>query len=85
MKKVQLKLCAGTMCYVMGGANLTEIGNLLNEEEKQQVDISLSPCLNQCNGEKHPPYAEINGQIIQNATKEILIQIIKEKIKNAVR
>ena len=35
MDKIKLRLCAGTMCYVMGGAQLMEIEELLSEEEKQ--------------------------------------------------
>ena len=34
MDKIKLRLCAGTMCYVMGGAQLMEIEELLSEEEK---------------------------------------------------
>ena len=33
MDKIKLRLCAGTMCYVMGGAQLMEIEELLSEEE----------------------------------------------------
>ena len=29
MDKIKLRLCAGTMCYVMGGAQLMEIEELL--------------------------------------------------------
>lgn len=85
MEKIQLKLCAGTMCYVMGGAQLMEISDLLTEEEKQYVEITLSPCLQQCNGQDTPPFAELNGRIIKGAGKETLLRIIKEEIRNAVR
>ena len=39
MDKIKLRLCAGTMCYVMGGAQLMEIEELLSEEEKQGIKI----------------------------------------------
>ena len=39
MDKIKLRLCAGTMCYVMGGAQLMEIEELLSEEEKQGIEI----------------------------------------------
>ena len=45
MDKIKLRLCAGTMCYVMGGAQLMEIEELLSEEEKQGIEITFSPCL----------------------------------------
>ena len=50
MDKIKLRLCAGTMCYVMGGAQLMEIEELLSEEEKQGIEITFSPCLQRCNG-----------------------------------
>lgn len=43
MEKIKLKLCAGTMCYIMGGAQLMEIAELLSDEEKEYVEITLSP------------------------------------------
>lgn len=47
MDKIKLRLCAGTMCYVMGGAQLMEIEELLSEEEKQGIEITF---LLVCNG-----------------------------------
>ncbi|MEG0795472.1 MAG: hypothetical protein RR397_03020 [Odoribacter sp.] len=85
MEKIKLKLCAGTMCYVMGGAQLMEIEDLLSEEEKQYVEITLSPCLQQCKDQATPPFAEVNGELIVNANKQTLLQIIKEELKNVVR
>lgn len=73
------------MCYVMGGAQLMELPDLLTEEEKQYLDLSLTPCLQQCNGHALPPFAELNGKIIQGIGKETLLRIIKEEIRNAVR
>lgn len=85
MEKIKVRLCAGTMCYVMGGAQLMEIEDWLPEKEKSYVEISLCPCLQQCQGQEKPPFAEVNGKMITNATKEILLRIIKEEIRNAVR
>ena len=55
MDKIKLRLCAGTMCYVMGGAQLMEIEELLSEEEKQGIgNFSTGNCfitqLLVCNG-----------------------------------
>lgn len=85
MEKIKLRLCAGTMCYVMGGAQLMEIEDMLSEDEKQYLDISLSPCLQRCNGSDTPPFAELNGQIISGVSKETLLRIIKEELRHVVR
>lgn len=85
MKEVKLKICAGTMCYVMGGAQLTEIADSLPENIREHVEISLIPCLKQCEGSEKPPYVELNGKIITGISKENLVKIVKEEVKNAVR
>lgn len=85
MEKIKLKLCVGTMCYVMGGAQLMEIEDMLSPEEKECIEITLSPCLQQCNGKENPPFAELDGKIISGASKQTLLRIIKEEIRNAVR
>lgn len=85
MEKLKLKLCAGTMCYVMGGAQLMGIVDSLSEEEKGQIDITFSPCLQRCDNQSTPPFVELNGRILEGISKEKLIQIIKEELKHAVR
>lgn len=85
MEKLKLKLCAGTLCYVMGGAELMEIGELLSAEEQEWVEITLTPCLHQCNDGEKPPFAELDGEMLKGISKETLLRIIKEKINNAVR
>ncbi len=85
MEKIKLRLCAGTMCYVMGGAQLMEIEDMLSEEEKQYLEITLSPCLQRCNGADTPPFAELNGQMITGVSKETLLRIIKEELRHVVR
>lgn len=85
MKNIKLKICAGTMCYVMGGAQLMDIAEDIPEDIREYVDISLMPCLKQCNGTEKPPFVELNGQIITGVSKSTLIRIIKEEARNVVR
>lgn len=85
MKEVKLKICAGTMCYVMGGAQLLDIADFLPDEIKEHVEISLSPCLKQCEGKEAAPFVELNGKIIAGLSRESLIKIIKEEVKHAIR
>lgn len=85
MKEVKLKICAGTMCYVMGGAQLTEIADDLPENIREHVEISLMPCLKQCNQDERPPFIELNGKIISGINRETLVKIVKEEVENAVR
>lgn len=45
MEKIQVKLCAGTMCYIMGDAQLTKVSEKLTDKAKESVEISLASCL----------------------------------------
>lgn len=83
--KIQLKICMGTMCYVMGGADLKGMVEALPLDVKKHVDVSFSPCLGCCNEKQDPPYVELNGRIVPGVTRANLLQIIKEEIKNVVR
>ncbi len=84
MKKVDLKICVGTMCYVMGGAELKDYVENLPEEALQHLNVSFSPCLGCYNKKETPPYIEFNGQLISGVSKQSLKQILKEEISDAI-
>ena len=84
MEKIKLKLCMGTMCYIMGGAELKDIAEVLPEEVKQYIDISFSSCLGFCNDRQAPPYIELNGRVVAGVSKTSLIQLIKEEIRHVI-
>ena len=84
MNKIELKICVGTMCYVMGGAELRDVLESLPENLKGLVDISFSPCLGYCDKRNDPPYVELNGRMVAGVSKLSLIQILKEEIRNVI-
>lgn len=81
--KINLKICVGTMCYVMGGAELKDAIETLPAEIAAYLNVTYSPCLG-CNESLRPPFIEINGKKIAGVSKINLIQIVKEEIRNAV-
>ena len=87
MKKVNVKICVGTMCYVMGGAELRDVIESLPQNILEHLNISYSPCL-ECGeseqGEQAPPFIEINGKRIAGVSKNSLIQIVKEEVRNVI-
>ena len=85
MSKIELKICMGTMCYVMGGAELKGIVDALPSEIRDRLEVSYSPCFGNCNDSGEPPYVQLNGKIIPRVSKNNLIQIIKEELANVVR
>lgn len=84
MDTTKLKICMGTMCYVMGGAELKAAVDSLPPEQRERIDLSYSPCLGTCNDGGEPPYVQINGRTIARVSKASLIQILKEELHNAV-
>ena len=82
-KKINLKICVGTLCYVMGGAELKDAVESIPQDIAEHLNISYSPCLGNCEGQR-PPFIEINGKRIAGVSKTNLLQIIKEEIRNAV-
>jgi len=79
---INVKICMGTACYIMGSAELLNFKEELTEEEMSLVKIEGSTCLGICNGyNPATPYAVINGDIIENATVDTLIEKVKELLK----
>lgn len=82
-KKVVVKICTGTLCYVMGGAELQLIDEHLSEEVQEMVDIKGAPCLEHCNHCDGPkaPFVEVNGRIISEASVTKVVDAINEELK----
>jgi NADH:ubiquinone oxidoreductase subunit E len=81
MAKRKVTVCAGTACYVLGGANLLLLAENLPKGLKNDVEIIGSPCLGLCqkNKEARPPFALIDDLEISEATIEkILHELTKE-------
>lgn len=80
-KKVEVKICTGTLCYVMGGADLQVIDEYLPEDMIDLVDLKGSPCLDHCNNpinQSKAPYVEVDGEVISDATISKVINAIKK-------
>ncbi len=84
-KKIEVKICTGTLCYVMGGADLQLLDEHLPEELVDRVVIKGSPCLEHCNNKDtnaKAPYVEINGKVMSDATVIKVVNAIKEIAEN---
>lgn len=81
MAKRKITVCAGTACYVLGGANLLMLAENLPKEIKNDVEITGSPCLGLCqnNSKNKPPFVMIDDLAISEASIEkILHELTKE-------
>lgn len=84
-KKVDVKICVGTACFVQGGADLLLYNDFLNPEIVERCEIEGSSCLDVCKhaaeGENNkPPYVSIDGKVYGNVTQERFIKLLSEAV-----
>jgi NADH:ubiquinone oxidoreductase subunit E len=85
-KKIEIKLCIGTLCYIMGGAELQLLKEDLPPEFVDRVRIITSTCLNHCykHKDKRPPFVEIDGDLLSEANTIKIINHLKHKYSNVL-
>ncbi len=83
MEKISVKVCLGTTCFVMGGANLQELVDIIPRRYGDKVDVAGSPCLGMCSIQwnySKAPYVKIDDDIIEEATVEKVLEAINKKL-----
>ncbi len=83
MKKLEVKICIGTTCYIMGASQLQHLEDYLAKEYLEYVDISGSQCLGCCQDKNYDnaPFVKIGDDIMGNATIAKVINEIEERLK----
>lgn len=79
-KEIEVKICCGTNCYIMGGSELHLIKNHLPDNLAPYVVIKGENCMEYCHNFIHtqkPPLVWINGEILERANIE--------KVKNHIQ
>ena len=85
MKKIEIKVCMGTTCFVMGASYLQELIELLPQKYGDKVEVSASPCLGLCSVNceySQAPYVKIDDEVVANATVEKVLEKINRKLEN---
>jgi NADH:ubiquinone oxidoreductase subunit E len=78
-KKFKIVICSGTTCYVLGGAHLMMLEDVLPADLKDQVEISGSTCLQACrNGQSHPPFVRINDFLMSEASISKIVDYLRK-------
>ncbi len=83
MEKISVKVCLGTTCFVMGGANLQELVDIIPRKYGDKVEVAGSPCLGMCSIQwnySKAPYVKIDDDIIEEATVEKVLEAIDTKL-----
>jgi NADH:ubiquinone oxidoreductase subunit E len=85
MAKVEVKVCLGTTCFVMGGSNLQELNDIIPKKYGDKVEIAGTNCLGLCsiNWEySKAPYVKVDEDVISEATVEKVLKAIDDKLGN---
>ena len=83
MDKIQVKICAGTACFVMGAPQIQALEFAAPEDLADKIEATEVRCMNHCSqnqGCNKGPFVEINGEVLEEATLEKVIAKIRELI-----
>ena len=77
---MNLKICVGTTCHLMGWATLMDGVKELPPNILKDIKIDYATCFGVCQGELMPPIVMLEGELIGDMTSEKLKKIIIKKI-----
>lgn len=83
MKKVNVKVCLGTTCFVMGSSNLQELIETVPAKYGEKVDVMGVPCLGLCSIDweySRAPYVKVDEDVIYEATVEKVLSAVEKKL-----
>lgn len=84
-KKISVKVCLGTTCFVMGSSNLQELLDLVPRKYGDKVEVMGVPCLGMCSINwkfSRAPYVKVDDDLVSEATVEKVLAAIEEKLHN---
>lgn len=83
MKTVNVTICTGTTCFLMGAAKFQLLEESLPESLRPHVRIEGSHCLGLC-GDRNvgkAPFVLIDGEPVASATLPRLVELIEQKLE----
>ncbi len=83
MEKIELQICCGTTCYLLGAADFLKLRDIMPEEWKDCVEVSALPCMNCCDDSAlgRAPFVRINGEVMSNATLEKIFDAVNPLVR----
>lgn len=85
MGKINVKVCLGTTCFVMGSSNLQELIETVPNKYGDDVDVLGVPCLGLCSIDweySRAPYVKVDDEVVYEATVEKVMNAIERKLGN---
>jgi NADH:ubiquinone oxidoreductase subunit E len=84
--KVQVQICVGTACHIMGAADLITIEDMVAERLRDRVEVKGISCLDLCKDETHgkPPFVIIDGETLAEATLDKVLRRIEQRAERLI-
>ncbi|MBN2128437.1 MAG: hypothetical protein JW741_03035 [Sedimentisphaerales bacterium] len=84
--KVQVQICVGTACHIMGAADLIVIEDLLDRSLRDRVEIVGVTCMELCKDEANgkPPFVIIDGETLSEATLDKVMARIERRARRLI-
>lgn len=85
MSKINVKVCLGTTCFVMGSSNLQELIETVPAKYGEKVEVLGVPCLGLCSIDweySRAPYVKVDEEVVYEATVEKVLSAIEKKLGN---
>ena len=82
-KRIEVKICTGTTCYILGGSKYLRLSDNLNPEILAKVEIKGAPCMGYCHDKetKHKlPCITIDGTTYHGLSLEEAVATINEAV-----
>lgn len=83
MKTIEIKMCLGTTCFVMGSSNLQSLAEIVKERYGDRVKVVRSSCLGICSTDwasSRAPYVKVNDEIVVEATVEKILDEVERQL-----
>ncbi len=80
MKNIDLEICTGTTCYLLGAADLIDVLENLPEPLRERINLRGVACEDLCKSGSRPPFVKINGIVIGEMTSERLLATLENTL-----
>ena len=78
MDKVQVKVCVGTSCHLMGSNLIIKYLETISSEVKKKITLDYISCMERC---EKGPIVKIDDKLLENATPEKVQQELNNKLQ----
>lgn len=83
-EKLNITICAGTACYLMGGGDLLALEWPADLAER--IAVTGAPCLGGCREpESRPPFARVGGVLYERLTQDALVSVVRRELERGGR